>query len=254
MEKKSKVENEKKVKKVNKISFSKKEIFTLIFITILVSFIAGYKVKRNSNSTNLSSYEKELIDNYRYITKKYYQDVDSRELISSAIKGMIAYLNIEDPYASYIDSEYMDEFDIEMQGSYDGLGVQISYTEDKEIVVIKVFENSPAKNAGLEVGDIIIGVDGQETKDNTLEDLKTTIKSKGKEEFKIKVRRNDQEIETTIKSGTVEIETVSSKIIDEENKIGYIKLESFANNSYERFKRQLEDLESNKIESLIVDL
>ena len=260
MEKKEKMENEqnkiikKSKKESKKISFSKVEIFSFFIITMIISFIAGLSIKKNDKSVELGRYENELLENYRYIIKNYYQDIDSRELVSSAVKGMIGYLNINDPYANYIDAENIDEFDIEIEGNYQGIGIQISYTESKEIIIQKVFENSPAKKAGIEAGDIIIAINNEETNGITLEELKQKVKKAGNEDFKIKVRREEKELEYTVKSEMVELETVSSKIIDEESKIGYIKLDSFANKSYESFKTQLETLEEGKISSLIIDL
>ena len=175
-------------------------------------------------------------------------------MVSSAVKGMIEYLNIEDPYANYINAEDVDAFDIEIEGNYQGIGIQITYNEAKEVLIQKVFENSPAKKAGIESGDVIISINDENTIGNTLEEVKAKVKKAGKEDFRIKVRRNDQELEYTLKTETVEIETVSSKMINEEEKIGYIKLESFANKSYESFRNQLTELENKEMSSLIIDL
>lgn len=240
-------------KKIETNYFSIKEVISVVIITAIVGFFMGFVINKNGSTEELSHYEKELLSNYQYILDNYYKDIDARDLVSVAIKGMIS--NLDDPYANYISLNQINDFNITVNGSYDGIGIQITYNDDGEPKIVTVFENSPAANSGLQKDDILLNVDSTSLSGKTLEEIQEIISDLNDSNFEITYRRNGEELKTTLKRDKIVIQSVNTKIHEINNKtIGYIKLDTFASNSYDQFAKKLSDLENNNIDSLIIDL
>ena len=232
--------------------FGLKELIGIVIITTLVSFFAGFSIKQSSVKTDLSNYENEIISNYKYILENSYKNVNGRDLVSAAIKGMIDCL--EDPYADYINVSDVDNFNLIINGEYQGIGVQIGYNEKNEPIITYVFPSSPADISGLKANDILISIDDIKVLDKTLDEIKDIVNGFDGE-FKISYKRDESQYETTLKRDMITVKSVVKNVYERENKkIGYIKLTNFAANSYDQFKESLESLEADKIESLIIDL
>lgn len=238
---------------LKKTLFGIREVIGIVIITAVTGFLLGLLVKNNNVKTQLSRYEEELLSNYEYILTNYYKNVDARDLVSVAIKGMIDYLY--DPYATYISTSNIDDFNIAINGEYEGIGVQIGYNTNEELLVTYVFPNSSADSGGLKVGDILIKINDEIITGKTLEEIKDLILTFDCEDFNVTYKRNENEYQTTLKRKKVIIESAKDRIIEKNNKkIGYLKLDNFATNSYLQFKEKLEILENDNIESLIIDL
>lgn len=233
--------------------FGLKEVMGIIVITAIVSLIMGFSIKQNSITKSLSRYEEELLSNYEYILTNYYKNIDARDLVGVAIKGMIDYL--DDPYADYISADNIDNFNIIIKGEYDGIGIQIGYNEKNEPIVTYVFPNSPADISGLKENDILVKIENNNVLDKNLDEIKQLVSDFGDKEFEVVYKRDDEEFHTKLKRGTIIVDSVEKKIYDRENKkIGYLKLSNFATNSYKQFDETLQELEKADIESLIIDL
>ena len=243
---------------------SEKRKFTTLETVLLVimSLLIGLAIGALFSKTNIitkkltisDKHLKEFIQNYEYILNNYYEKVDKRQLVNSAIKGMMESLN--DPYSVYFDENESETFAITLDGSYQGIGIQIIKNEETgNILITAIFKDSPAANAGLKVGDEIISVDNINTKDYTANEFSKMIKESNKNEFKLKVLREGKEITVSLKRSLVTLDSVSSKIYEENGeKIGYIYIGIFANNTYYQFKDLLDELEEEKIDSLIIDV
>ncbi len=233
--------------------FGLKEVIGIIVITAIVSFVMGFSVKQNSTTKSLSRYEEELLSNYEYILTNYYKNVDARDLVGVAIKGMIDYL--DDPYADYISADNIDNFNVIIKGEYDGIGIQIGYNDNNEPIVTYVFPNSPADSVGLKANDILVKIDDNNVLDKKIEEIKELVSTFEDKEFEVVYKRENEEYHTKLKRGTIVVDSVEKKIYDKDNKkIGYLKLSNFATNSYKQFNENLKELEKDDIESLIIDL
>ncbi len=232
--------------------FGIKELIGIIIITSLVSFFTGFSIKQSNVETSLSSYETEIISNYEYILENSYKNINGRDLVSAAIKGMIECL--EDPYADYINATDVDNFNLIINGEYQGIGVQIGYNENYEPIITYVFPTSPADTSGLKIDDILISIGNTNIYNKTLDEIKEMINSYD-DEFEISYKRGDNQYKTVLKREIITVKSVVENIYERENKkIGYIKLTNFASNSYEQFEKSLESLETKNIDSLIIDL
>lgn len=249
--------NENKVKS-KKTLFTTAEVISLVIISLFIGLAIGKmysSTKVVTQSENITDeYLDEFINNYEYVLNNYYENVDKKKIINSAISGMMDAL--DDPYSMYMDENDSDNFSITLDGSYKGLGVQIyKETDTGYMVVSNVFKNSPASEAGLRAGDKIISIDGSSVKEITASDFSSGIRNSKKDQFIIKILREDNELDITLNKKIVVLDSVLSKTFDvDKKKVGYIYIGIFANNTYEQFSKKLMDLEKENIEYLIIDV
>lgn len=243
------------MKKKESATFYTKEVVALVLITCVVSFTMGVmlfgnkKIGKKILDNNLN----DLIEQYNYIVDNYYEDIDKKNLVNGAIKGMVESLG--DDYSAYMKKEEYDNFNITLNGSYQGIGVSIATTINDEIMIVGIFEGSPADKAGLKVMDVIKEIDGETLEKKTANDLTDMIKTSEKDTFELGIVRDNKEMKITVKRELVTISSVETKIIEKNNKkIGYIQVGVFADNTYEQFKTKLTELEKEDFDSLIIDL
>ena len=243
----------KKIKKIFKInkkhvsySFSELLIVTIV-VSIVISSIVGFLVFKIIGSTSLLKVEA----TYDKIKNEYYESFNKDELESAAIDGMMSYLN--EKYSIYLDKNATDELDSKLDGSYDGIGIEISKVDEK-IIILNVYDNTPAELAGLKVNDEIVKIDDTDiNKSSDLESVTALIKNK--KEIKITIKRNNEEKEFKIAIKTIEKPVVNKKIFEKNGKkVGYIYLSSFTENSSSQVKNAMEELKRDNIDSLIFDV
>lgn len=242
-----------KIKK-NKTKFNMLE--TIIFMLIVFAFgliIGGIimygkgSLYKSSNSLN------EFIMSYNEIKDSYYQEVDDEELLEAGIKGMIKYLG--DPYSTYMDKDTALEFNDDVEGTYQGIGAEIRFNDDKKVVFGNIFEGSPAEKAGIKENDILLEVEKKDVSKMGLSEIADIVKGKKDTKVTIKILRDNEEKEITVMRGVVDNISVTSEIIERNNKkIGYIYIAVFASNTTKQFEKKLLELESRKIDSLIIDV
>ena len=240
----------KKKKKDLKDYFSIKEVLVITVLAIIFGWFMGSIVTSKTSKVNESEDMKKLNSVYNYIVNGYYKKVDRSKLIEEAINGMLNYL--DDPYTSYMDEEETESFDKVMNGEYKGIGVSIVEYKD-EIIIIGTFKGSPAYQAWLKAGDVILEIDGKSFKGKETEEVIKLVKKK--DEVEIKVRRKEEEKTFKVKVKKVEIPSVSSEIIEKNGKkVGVISISVFALNTSKQFSDELKKLEKKKIDSYIIDL
>ncbi len=233
-------------------TFKTKEVVILLLLTTVISLAMGGIVTYNVvlKGEKVDDELQEFITNYDYIVDNYYGDVDKTELVDSAIAGMLSTLDKNSAYVGGTDTN----FSIYLEGTYEGTGIQVYNDDNGNIVVYSVFGGSPASKAGLKEDDIIIKVNDKDTTNMSIDEFSKLVKDqKGK--FNITYKRGDSEKTVQLKVDIIEIQSVSSKVINKDNKkIGYIRTTIFANNTYEQFKKELDKLEDEGIDGLVIDL
>lgn len=242
--------------KTNIDKFNIREVICLLIIVSLVSLIAGFAItnrilkdKYTNKVINNGTVLDTFIENYNYIVDNYYGELDENKLLHHALEGVLE--AIGDPHTIYIDEESVNNFDIKLDGSYQGIGIEAFVNKNDKLEIANIIKNSPAESSGLKVGDIIIKMDDEEINDILL----LTKKIKEKESLKLTINRNDEILELTVTKGLITLTSVVSDIFEKDNhKIGYLGLSIFANNTYSQVKEKIEELELNGIDSLIIDL
>lgn len=236
------------------LAFSLFEVILIIVITILsclliFSFIKSNEPKVPGNDVAEEYTEKDIelfLKQYNYILNNYYGDINKDELLKAAISGMLESL---DDYSQIIDEE-SNSFSITLEGEYEGVGISIYNDIYGNIIIDSVYENTPAAKAGLKANDIVVKFNEMSLKNISTSELVNKIAANN--EFKLTVLRDEKEIEVTLKREKVILNSVKYEMLDD--KIGYIDIDIFANNTPEQFKNALTKLEKQKMKSLIIDL
>ena len=243
---------------LKKTKFELWEVMAItLFSSLVMSFCTGYLVYKSSCSQistgNGDDNLAELYKAYDEIKSNYYSTVDLGALVDAGIKGMFSYLG--DPYTTYLDKDQTDNLNNSLSGSYQGIGVKISVnSEENKMIISDVYDNTPAKSAGLAVGDIIVKVN-----DNVVADMESgevTKLIKSSDEVKLVVNRDGNDLDFTLNTAKLNNPSVDDKIIDGNNgnKIGYLKISKFNETAYEQFYEKLNKIEVDGINSLIIDL
>ena len=243
---------------LKKTKFELWEVMAItLFSSLVMSFCTGYLVYKSSCSQistgNGDDNLAELYKAYDEIKSNYYSTVDLGALVDAGIKGMFSYLG--DPYTTYLDKDQTDNLNNSLSGSYQGIGVKISVNnEENKMIISEVYDNTPAKSAGLAVGDIIVKVN-----DNVVADMESgevTKLIKSSDEVKLVVNRDGNDLDFTLNTAKLNNPSVDDKIIDGDNgnKIGYLKISKFNETAYEQFYEKLNKIEVDGINSLIIDL
>lgn len=244
---------------MSKKQFRLSEVIVLIVITLIIGFILGLSIfkvmyeKKNISSYSNDEYLSRFIENYNYIVDNYYEDLDKNKLIDDAIAGMIG--SIDDPYTTYLDSDDSNSFNTTLEGSFQGIGVEVVNDSDNNIVVYRVLEDSPASKADIKSLDIIKSIDDTDLDGVSTSDFVSLVRNSNSSSFNLVLLRDGEEIRTTVNRELVTIKSVESDIFERDNKkIGYIYMSIFANNTYSQFKSELEKLENQGVDGLIIDV
>ena len=187
------------------------------------------------------------------LNENFYFEEDEQAKQDGLIKGYME--GLDDPYSVYYTRDEYAEFMEDTEGEYVGVGVQVSQNVDtKVITVVKVFDGSPAKEAGIEAQDVISEVDGEDVGEQELDAVVDKIRGVEGTDVKITVyRRSDgKDHEYTMKRRKVENPTVEYKMLSDN--IGYIAVSSFYEVTANQFIDAVGELNVQGIEGLIVDL
>ena len=225
-------------------------------ITIAIKDFDVAKVNTNKTEVSYSKTKKgfdSLYETYDTIMSEYYKDVDSDKLIEGAINGMLE--SLDDEHTMYFDKKSKEEFDSELSGNYYGIGAQIQLTSDETIKITKVFDDSPAKKAGLKEEDVFVSVDGTSVKGKSATEVANMLKSDSVKTSTIVVKRNDKELTFKVTKENITLFSVSSEMLDNNGKnVGYLSVSFFGHKRYSQFKDALTKLEKQDMDSLIIDL
>lgn len=248
-----KYESEEKTNCTKDIRFKLCEIVFLLVMTSLVSIIIGYMLKNNNEDKINDKYLEEIINNYNFIIDNYYDDIDKDKLVSGAIDGMIN--SLDDDYSQLLKKENSSSFYINLEGTYEGIGVEIYNNDKNDIIVLGVIKDSPASRAGIKPGDIIKKIDEKDLSNTVVSDLTKYVQNNKKSFYNLIIMRDGSEQSITIERSMITIKSVLSKTFEKSGKkIGYIYISVFANATSKQFSDALAELENENIDSLIIDV
>ena len=224
-------------------------IITILFLNIFT--ISNYVYSKNSNEL----YEKidlfsEVLET---IKQEYVDEIDQAAVMDSAINGLLQSL---DPYSAYMNPKSFDGMQTDTRGEFGGLGIEIGM-ESGVVKVISPIDDTPAANAGIKSGDYIVRINGQQVQGRTLTEAVELMRGPVGSEIKLTVRRKNERkaLEFIIKRAIIEVKSVEAKIIGAKNKIGYLRLKSFNENSDKQLFQKISNFEKeNKLTGYILDL
>ena len=185
------------------------------------------------------------------INEEYVDEINQSESMDSAIDGLLQSL---DPYSAYMPPEIFDEMQTETSGEFGGLGIEVSM-EAGVVKVISPIDDTPASKAGIKAGDYIVKIDNIQVQGKTLSEAVDLMRGPVGSGIELTVRRRGEKKAITFYIVREIIEIQSVKVDTLEEKIGYIRLTSFNENSGNQIKEKIKGFEKNqKIESYILDL
>ncbi|MFZ1036137.1 MAG: S41 family peptidase [Smithella sp.] len=230
-------------------------IFCLLIIIFLGSFfLLGLHNDSSSSANDKNVYKdvKTFIEVFDIIKKNYVDDVDSSTLIQGAINGMVKSL---DPHSSFMTPDLYKELEVETQGHFGGIGIEIMIIKDV-LTVISPIEDTPAFNAGLKSGDQIIKIDGKSTKN--IEITEAVKKLRGPKDTKVTITIMRENMaapkDFTLTRAIIQIKSVKVKKL--EDNIGYIRIATFQERTSDDLRKELREISQklNPMKGLVLDL
>lgn len=250
---------------------SKRKGITLTILLLIITNIATFAasniialkfddkviISADEYDSMISSYKKysKAMELENYIKTYFLDDVDEEKLMDGQIKGM--FQSLEDPYSVYMTPDEFKSFTEQNEGVYGGVGIIVTPGDDNLITVVSPIEGTPGERAGLKTGDKIVKVDGEEFTADRMDEAVKKMKGEPNTSVTITVLRTDKDgnreyIDMDIVREEIRLITVKSDTI--EGNIGYIKITSFDELTYDDFKEHLKDLTDKNISGLILDL
>lgn len=185
------------------------------------------------------------------VEKNYVEGVDRNKLVDGAIGGMLNALG--DPFTSYMAPETAQQFSEQIEGSFTGIGAEVSM-EDGKVVVVSPIKGSPAEQAGIKPKDILLSVNGESFEGLGLNEAVAKIRGPKGTKAKVKVKRpgTANELEFSIVRDDIALETVYSSM--KQGNIGVIEVTEFSMNTADRFTQELASLEKQGMKALVIDV
>lgn len=230
---------------------NKKKWISLTIVAVLVTntiTLFGTKSYIQNNS-NVSKFYK-LFQVESALHKYYDGNINESDLVEGAIKGMTDAL--KDPYTVFMNKKEFDEFNTQTEGNYSGVGLQVQAKDDK-IIIADVFEDSPAKKAGLLPKDEIEKVNNTDVTGKDLDRAVTLMKGKEGTEVTLTMNRAGKGVfDVKLKRSKINLVTVKGEMLDKN--IGYIQISMFDENTAKNLQSKLSELQGKGMKSLIIDL
>lgn len=178
--------------------------------------------------------------------------INEDDLLNGAVKGMTSAL--KDPYTVYWDKKEYSDFSQQMEGNYSGIGVTVSPQEDK-IMIVDVFDNSPAKKAGIVPKDEIVKVNGADVSGKELDKAVSLMRGIDGTEVTVTFFRESKGLfDIKLKRSKIDIPSVKGEILKDNKNIGYMQVSIFDDNTGAAFEKELKLLKDSGAKGLIIDL
>ena len=194
-----------------------------------------------------------LDDVRKTLLDEYYQPLQEDALVTGAIRGMMG--SIGDPYTFYYTTEEMQKSSEESNGVLHGVGMVVQTTSDGCIEITKVYANSPAEQAGLQIGDRIVEADGQllsGENGKALRDAVALIRGEDGTQVRLTVLRNGETLQIDVLRGEVSISYVEYSLIGSD--VGYVSISQFTGNDVDGFTEAMEAFKRADVAGIVVDL
>lgn len=249
--------------KANKIY----KVIMLILITAIVTFMVtsigmyNYFMKTNQGRIAVVESIEKNGDDYSmlnaklqivkdYLNDNYIGELNLDKMIEGAIKGYVE--GVGDDYTEYLSKDEYEELIVNVTGDFVGIGVYIYKDQDGNLIVLAPMENSPSEEAGIEAGDRILAIDGENCNEMDINVASSKIKGEAGSTVELEIQRGTETLKKTVTRRTVEISDSASKILD--GNIGYIVLSTFDTDCSKKIKKYMEEFQSKGINSVILDL
>lgn len=187
-----------------------------------------------------------------YLERYYVEEIDHDTIDDMLYSGIMA--STGDPYTYYLTESDLGRYMDDNNGKFGGIGIEVTMTDEGETVIRRVNEGGPAERAGILEGDIIIGVDGEDMRGKTQQEIVVRTRGDVGQPVRVKVYRESDNStpEFEMVREEIVVKTVESKML--EDGIGYILLTGFKMNTYDQFMEAVESLKVQGMRALVLDL
>lgn len=231
----------------------KTQALLLVLLVGLVSALATYFIVSSKYEphgedglplTEFMRVEKEIKENYL-------RDYDIKDVQYAGLKAMVASLG--DPYSVYYTPEEFAAFQQNSSGEYYGVGMGIGIDEVTGLAVVSYFlEDSPAEEAGIQVGDLLVSIDGEDVTKNTIQEIRVKCIGDDGTPITIGVKRGEEVLEFNMARRSIELDMVEYKML--EGGIGYMRIKQFSGNSEALFNKGMDEFEEQGAKGIVFDL
>ncbi len=198
---------------------------------------------------------KKLVSTYVLIKSQYLNEVSTATLVNGAVKGMVD--SLDDPYSVYLDQEAFKELNLQIEGAFGGIGVEIDLDPDKQLVVVSPLPGTPAAEAGLRSGDLISKIGEQETTNMTTIEAAGILRGEPGTTVSLEIMRKDEERTFTVEltREQISVPSVSGKMLEDTPDIGYVRVMHFNRASTNtQLYDELKKLQDADCRGLVLDL
>ena len=221
-----------------------------LVIFVIFFFFGSINLSYSDEKKEVYKYLNLFGEAFEKIKNNYVEEITVKELIESAIEGMLTSL---DPHSTFLNNEELDELRVQTKGEFGGLGIEV--TLEKGVVkVISPIDDTPAAKAGIMAGDLITHLNDEPVLGMTLSEAVTLMRGKVGSKIILKVLRNESEtIEIEIVRAIIELKSVKSRLEDD---IGYIRVSSFNQKVDAEIKKAIKNFQkkNDKLQGYVLDL
>lgn len=238
---------------------SKRKIVVIMVILLIITNVMTFgisqfvRVQGIAGAMGIDNSTFKIMEVRDFIENNYLRDIEDDKLLDGQLKGMVQ--SLEDPYSVYLTEEEYSSFTQETSGIYAGIGVIVTPGDDGYITIVSPIEDTPGERAGLRTGDRISHVDGVEYYGEEMDKAVNVMKGEANTQVTLTIVRGElsdsESFDVNITREQIRLVTVKSEMIDD---IGYMRITSFDEITYEDFKTQLAEIENNNASGLIIDL
>lgn len=221
-----------------------------LVIFVIFFFFGSINLSYSDEKKEVYKYLNLFGEAFEKIKNNYVEEITVKELIESAIEGMLTSL---DPHSTFLNNEELDELRVQTKGEFGGLGIEV--TLEKGVVkVISPIDDTPAAKSGIMAGDLITHLNDEPVLGMTLSEAVTLMRGKVGSKIILKVLRNESEtIEIEIVRAIIELKSVKSRLEDD---IGYIRVSSFNQKVDAEIKKAIKNFQkkNDKLQGYVLDL
>ena len=217
-------------------------------LIIIISFSLYPLLTKAEEDKDVYKYLNLFGEAFEKIKNNYVEDVTSKDLIESAIEGMLSSL---DPHSTYLNYDELNELKVQTKGEFGGLGIEVTL-ENGFVKVIAPIDETPAAKAGIKSGDLITHLDDEPVLGMTLSEAVTIMRGKVGSKIKLTINRNENEtLQISITRAVIQLKAVKARI---ENNVGYIRVSSFNQKVDKQIIDSIKNFKDKKLIGYILDL
>lgn len=247
----------------------KKIIACVLCFIILSTSVVSVNAKSLAELFTIDTTNGEVVSDFYenligYIMRNYRYDISKEEILSAAVKNILtnhpelleemgkgAISALDENSFYYNKDEYMSRFE-DVSGIFVGIGINVYHDENK-VILGEAIEGSPADGSGLEVGDVVVAVDGERVENYSLDKVTSLIKGELGSTVSITVLRNGSEYTYSFQRATIKINPITYNVIEDTN-IGYVKISAFNANTIDAYAAAMTDFNQKGVKTIILDL